>query len=117
MQENEIEQLMNRDLSELYEEFGRSVLGQPAFPLPSEELVRAAKEWLERRRSEIQSIVCSDKVRRVVSGKKQQTQIDLAVLITNIIALELSSVPAGTLAVILVREGLTRFCGWREDTR
>lgn len=113
MEETQIKQLMAKDSAELYAELGRSILGRPAFPVPIKELIRAGKAWLKLRREEIKQIVCSDEVHQVVNGKEHKSELELAVLIANMIAVKLTAIPAGTLAVILVREGLTSFCGWQ----
>ena len=107
-----IQKLLDMEIDEIYEELGRQLQKQSAFPLSRKELIRFGKSWVHSRRSELTEIICeSNEIKKlVVSKAKIQNRITLITAIIDLISSLISGIAATTIAVLIVKEGVYSLC-------
>jgi hypothetical protein len=90
---------------------GAEILGTgPGFgPEDFERQIRFAREWLQRKRHELQAQLCGDVLETIVKGKGFDTLAD-ATVIADALAATLGKPSASIVVVILMRRGLTSLC-------
>jgi hypothetical protein len=111
MTDDELRKYLDLEEDDLLELLGAEILGTgPGFgPEDFERQIRFAREWLQRKRHELQAQLCGDVLETIVKGKGFDTLADAAV-ITDALAATLGKPSASIVAVILMRRGLTSLC-------
>jgi hypothetical protein len=70
-----------------------------------------ARAWLEAQVDRLRDAICSDPGVQALRKNDQRDLLDLAVAVTDLVAGIVGAVPAATVSVLLVRQGLERLCG------
>jgi hypothetical protein len=105
-----ISMLLETDLDELYSALGKEVAG-PGMTRGTRNLRKLGREWLKAKREQLSAAVCHDpKVRALCEDGKKGGRIILVAAVTDLVASLVVGVSPVTVAVLLVREGLTSLC-------
>lgn len=111
--EVDFDHLLELKEDDLYEALGRQIqhgtLG--ATTKSPDENRLFGQNWIARRRSDLSAKICQTQVVKTYrSSKRIQDRAILAAAIVDLIATIVSGVPATTVAVLLVKEGLDTLC-------
>jgi len=105
-----------RELSdeELKVELGRAIVklrgGLPARPPSVKKLVTEANAWIESKHEALQVAICMNtQVRDIVESEAGTTE-KLVRVVADVLSTLAIMVPAGTVAEILVRDGIPKYC-------
>ena len=111
-----IEQQLSLSENDLLTQLGGELVGPQVLPMRSGELAERAKRWMDAQRETLEEQICNS---------ESIKQFTLATSDNAAIALELTKLLAGivlpvnpvTLAVLLVKKGLSGFCStrWKEE--
>jgi len=108
-----IQSLLEKSIEELYLQIGQN-LSEISLDLDSSDpkkLVNQAKEWMLIKREDLKSSICrSNLIQEYIASKRKFNKVKIVTAIIDIIAAELSIVPAATIAVLLLKEGLENLC-------
>jgi hypothetical protein len=112
--DDELRKYMDLDEDELLELFGAELLGSgPGFgPEDFERQIRFAREWLQRRRRDLQAKLCGRVLETVRNRETLETLTDAAI-VADALSGMLGRPSASIIAVILLKRGLTSLC--RDD--
>jgi len=117
----EIERLMLLDNEELLFELGNEIRGLGASPAPKRQIVLQAKEWLTANSKQLNNTICnSEKIKFLAN--KDDSEGDLIMLvsaISDLIFSLFSGISPMTVAILIVREGLLKYCEkhWPSSSR
>jgi hypothetical protein len=114
MIDDELRKYLDLDEDDLLELLGAEVLGAgPGFgPEDFERQIRFARQWLQRKRHDLQLKLCDDVLDTIRKREGFDALADAAV-IADALAATLGRPSASIVAVILLRRGLTNLC--RDD--
>ncbi len=108
-----IQGLLENNIDELYLQLGQYI-AQTSLELDSSDpkkLVNQAKEWMLIKREDLKTSICqSGLIQEYITSKSKFSNIQIVTAIIDIIAAELSIIPAATVAVLLLKEGLGKLC-------
>ena len=114
-------------ISALSEEFllaevGRAVLkhqegGLQARPPSLAKLVAEARDWLGAEQEKLRTAICNSRIIREISTSEPGARAKLVRVVADVITSVCVYVPAGTVAEILVRDGIPKYCEviWQLD--
>jgi hypothetical protein len=110
----DFDRLLAQSEDELYEQLGRQLqrgtLG--ARERSPEESREYARSWFARRHTDLAAAICPTQVvRTYLASKRIQDRILLAAAIADLITAIFKGIPATTVAVLIVKEGLESLCG------
>ncbi len=108
-----IEQQLALGRDELLQRLGKHLTPVSVLPRSPSELRAIALRWIEERRAQLQAAVCGSEEIRALSKSAQanERRVILATMIADTIAASIVGVPAITLAVLIVQEGVETLCG------
>jgi hypothetical protein len=114
---NQIKRLLEAPMDDLYLEIGAQLGGRRAFPLPPKMLIDEAMRWT---RDTLSKPICGNRKLQELAKQDIPTQ-ELILSVTGSLDLLghiLGAVPAVTVAVLIVRVGLHKFCStaWAEGS-
>lgn len=114
MMDDELRKYLDLNEDDLLELLGAEILGTgPGFgPEDFERQIRFAREWLQRRRHDLQVKLCGD-VLEVIGKREGFDAMADAAVIADALSAMLGKPSATIVAVILLRRGLTNLC--RDD--
>jgi hypothetical protein len=114
MTDDELRKYLDLDEDDLLELLGTELLGSgPGFGTEDfERHIRFARDWLQRRRHDLQDKLCGDVLETVKRRDGFDALADAAIVADSLAAM-LGRPSASIVAVILVRRGLTNLC--RDD--
>jgi hypothetical protein len=114
MTDDELRKYLDLDEDDLLEMLGAEILGTgPAFgPEDFDRQIRFAREWLQRKRHDLQRRLCGDVLETIGKREGFDALADAAVIADALSAM-LGKPSASIVAVILLRRGLTSLC--RDD--
>jgi hypothetical protein len=109
--DEELWNYLDLDEDELLELLGTELLGTgPGFgPEDFERRIRFAREWLQRRRRDLQAKLCGDVLEAIGMREGLDALADAAV-VTDALSAMLGKPTASIVAVILIRRGLMSLC-------
>lgn len=121
--DEEIERVRALSDDALMAEVGRAILkqkkgGLQARPPSLAKLIQEANTWFAEEHEKLRTAICNDpKVRAVAMSEPGATE-KLIRVVADAVSAVLIYVPAGTVAEILVRDGIPKYCEtiWRVDT-
>lgn len=103
-------------------ELGRAILkakqgGLQARPPSLKKLIEEANAWLAAENEKLRDIICRNEQIRAVATSEQSTTEKLVRTVADVISGVLILVPIGTVAEILVRDGIPKYCKviWAEN--
>lgn len=101
---------MEQDTEELYAEIGRSV-SNDMFRKSRQVYVARGLKWYAENKRRLQDAVCSHpEIAKYAKDGEKNDEANLIAAIADVIASTLGVVPVAVVAVLIVREGLDRFC-------
>jgi hypothetical protein len=111
MTDDELRNYLDLDEDDLLELLGAEILGTgPGFgPEEFERQIRFAREWLQRKRHDLQDKLCGDVLENIQKRDGFDTLTDAAI-VADALAAVLGRPSASIVAVILLRRGLTNLC-------
>ena len=112
---SEIKRLKLLSDDELLGELGRDLMKKKqvslrARPPSLKRLVQEANEWLEAERKKLQAAICNDPKIHQIATTEAGTAEKLIRVVADVISSLTIFVPAGTVAEILVRDGIPNYC-------
>ena len=112
--DQELQRLRALSDEELKVELGRAIFkergGLQAKPPSMKKLVSEANTWLANKNGALKSAICSsDKVRQIAESEAGATE-KLVRVVADVASAITILVPAGTVAEILVRDGIPKYC-------
>ena len=115
-----VTEALSRSDDDLYSQIGSAVFGEGMFPPSRRELIDVGRGWLTSKHNELAVIVCgSDRVRSLAKQDVETHEKVVAVCgVLDIASHVLGGVPVVTVAVLILRLGLHRFCAasWGSQT-
>lgn len=107
---------------ELKVELGRAIVkqrgGLPARPPSVKKLIDEANAWIAAKNEELLNAICTnEQVRNIVESDAGATE-KLVRVVADVVSALIIMVPAGTVAEILVRDGIPEYCDaiWKSKT-
>lgn len=107
----EIKKLLKLDKNELYARLGHELIGPNNILTNIKENEKLGESWFIRNKEKLKSKVCNNQV--VLSAfklKQNQTELQIALAILDLISNLIIGVSPVTVAVLIVKEGLNSFC-------
>lgn len=103
-------------------ELGRAILkakqgGLQARPPSLKKLIEEANTWLAAENAKLRDLICRNAEIRALATSEQSTTEKLVRTVADVISGVLILVPVGTVAEILVRDGIPKYCKviWAEN--
>ncbi|HKP51927.1 MAG TPA: hypothetical protein VJ183_04660 [Chloroflexia bacterium] len=110
-QDQLIQELLNKDVEELYIWLGRELYGTPAFPPSPRQLSQLAHSWMEKKGDDLRALICNDKnVVQLCNAETDGYDPELVTAVADLIASLVIGVSPFTVSVLLIKVGLRRFC-------
>jgi hypothetical protein len=108
----DIRRLLEAEIGDVYVELGARLPARLGLLPSRRELMRDAKLWMSSKRAELAEILCRNESLRRLSSRRPtvQNRILLVTAIMDLITSVVTGVAAATVAVLLVREGLSSLC-------
>jgi len=108
----DIENLLKLDNNELFLIIGNEIRGKGAAPAPKKQIILQANQWFSDHVKEIKEMICRNS-RILTLANKDKSGGDIVMLISAIADLITSltlNIAAISVAILIVREGLLKFC-------
>jgi len=111
MTDDDLRKYLDLDEDDLLELLGAEILGtgRDFGPEDFERQIRFARQWLQRRRRDLQDKLCGSVLETITKREETDTLADAAA-IADALAAMLGKPSASIAAVILLRRGLTSLC-------
>lgn len=115
LEDQEINRIRGLSDEALLGEIGRAVLkhrdgGLQARPPSLAKLIAEARTWLAGEQYKLRAAICNDPRIRAIATSEPGARAKLIRVVADAISAVLVYVPAGTLAEILVRDGIPKYC-------
>jgi hypothetical protein len=104
--------MLNATEEELYFDISSSVHGKPMFPTSRSKMIEKGRQWFEQKHADLATAICSQISLRNLARQDVPTH-ELVVSICGTLDLgvhTLGGAPVVTVAVLIVRLGLHKFC-------
>ncbi len=119
--DEEISRLQALSEDNLRVEIGRAILkdrgGLQARPPSIQKLIAEANAWITEKNGELQDAICSSERVRAVAGSSAGAREKLVRVVADVVTAIVVFVPVGTVAEILVRDGIPEYCKSRWNQR
>jgi hypothetical protein len=114
-QADTIETLLQTYEDELLLILGRQISARYAFPPSKQQLREVAEEWFTSHLMDFQETICGN--HRVLKLRNNNNLIELAAAIADLIVGICTGVSPVTVAVLIIKYGISKLCQNGEDTK
>lgn len=112
---DEIRILLETSEDEILLALGKQLSGRYAFPPSKEKLREIAQEWFTFRFTDFQKLICTNQ--QVQFLEKNNDLVELVAAITDIISGICTGISTTTVAVLIVKYGISKLCKDEEVTK